>query len=262
MDDPDAFDLEDAEDIGIFEPRPQEQSQITGVLGLTALGMILMVLATVIIMIPLMAIPGFVEINPYTFEVYIDPDALLIMTVAEVTFLIPPLYYVRKNGLTISSIGIKNMLSGIDIGLGFVIGILMLGANIVITWLVTTATGPGSGGESLLVARNPVELIAWVFVMFVLVGFSEEVLFRGFLQRRMERYFKSQNSASYRLKALLITSFIFAAIHLDLIGLPARFILGLFLGNLAQRRNYNIVGPAVAHGFNNAIVVILASFGF
>jgi membrane protease YdiL (CAAX protease family) len=62
--------------------------------------------------------------------------------------------------------------------------------------------------------------------------------------------------------SLVITSFIFGAIHLDLIGLPIRFILGIFLGDLAQRRNYNIVGPSVAHGFNNAIVVVLASFGF
>lgn len=267
MDDPDAFELDEAEGIGIFEPgthfeRDFEKGRMMSVLGLTALGMILMVFATVIIMIPMMANPNLIYFDLYTGYVYIDPNALLILTVAEIAFVIPPIYYIRKNGLPISSIGIKNMLSGIDIGLGFAIGVLMLGANIAVTWLVSNITGPISTGEELLIARNPVELVLWIIVMFVLVGFTEEVLFRGFLQRRMEMYFKSQGNSSYRIMSLVITSFIFGIIHMDLIGLPARFILGMFLGNLAQRRNYNIIGPSVAHGFNNAIVIVLASLGF
>ncbi|MFW9980830.1 MAG: lysostaphin resistance A-like protein, partial [Candidatus Thorarchaeota archaeon] len=98
--------------------------------------------------------------------------------------------------------------------------------------------------------------------MFVFVGFTEEVMFRGFLQKRMEMYFRSQGNSSFRLLSLVITSFIFGIIHLDMIGLPARFILGMFLGDLAQRRNYNIIGPSVAHGLNNSIVIVLASIGF
>ncbi|MHA2359629.1 MAG: hypothetical protein ACXAB5_05110 [Candidatus Thorarchaeota archaeon] len=163
MDDPDAFELEEAEGIGIFEPgtrfeRDVEKGQMMGVLGLTALGMVLMVLFTFVIMIPIMAIPGLIEFDFYAGYVYIDPSALLILTVAEIAFVIPPIYYVRKNGLPISSIGIKNMVSGVDIGLGFAIGALMLGANIAVTWIVSNVTGPISTGEELLIARNPVEL--------------------------------------------------------------------------------------------------------
>jgi membrane protease YdiL (CAAX protease family) len=267
MDDPDAFELEEAEGIGIFEPgsrleRADGKGQLMSVLGLTALGILLMVFATVIIMIPMMMNPDLIYVNPYTLEVYIDPNALLILTISSIVLVIPPVYYVRKHGLPISSIGIKNMLSGIDIGLGIVIGAMMLGSNIVISWLIDEMTGPITSGENLLVARNPTELILWVIAMFVLVGFTEEVLFRGFLQRRMDMYFKGQGNSNYKLMSLLITSFIFAVIHLDMIGLPARFILGMFLGDLAQRRKYNIVGPSVAHGFNNAVLIVLASLGF
>lgn len=267
MDDPDAFELDEADGIGIFEPgtlfeRDIEKGKMLGVLGLTGLGMVLLVVFTFIMMFPMMMVPGLINFDFYTGAVYIDPLALLLLTTGEIAFVIPPLYYVRKHGLPLSSIGIKNMLSGIDIGLGFAIGVLMLGSNIAISWLVTEFTGPVTSGEELLVARNPTELVLWVIVMFVLVGFTEEVLFRGFLQRRMDMYFKSQKKPNYKLMSLIITSFIFAAIHLDLIGLPARFILGMFLGELAQRRNYNIVGPTVAHGFNNAIVVVLVSLGF
>ncbi|MFW9927571.1 MAG: lysostaphin resistance A-like protein [Candidatus Thorarchaeota archaeon] len=267
MDDPDAFELEEAEGIGIFEPgtlseRDIAKGRMIGVLGLTALGMVLLVLFTIIIMVPMMAYPDLIYIDFNSGNVYIDPNALLILTVAEIAFVIPPIYYVRKNGLPISSLGIKNLISGIDIGLGFVIGALMLGANIAITWLISSFTGPISSGGELLIARNPIELILWIFVMFVFVGFTEEVMFRGFLQKRMEMYFRSQGNSSFRLLSLVITSFIFGIIHLDMIGLPARFILGMFLGDLAQRRNYNIIGPSVAHGLNNSIVIVLASIGF
>ncbi len=267
MDDPDAFELEEAEGIGIFEPgshleRAEVKGQILSVLGLTALGIILMIVITTILMIPMMMYTDLIYVNPYTSEVYIDPNAILILTVAEIVFVVPPIYYIRKRGLPISSIGIKNMLSGIDIGLGFIIGVFMIGANIAVSWFITSIIGPVSTGEELLLARNPVELIMWILVMFILVGFTEEVLFRGFLQRRMEMYFRSQGVSSYRIQALVISSFIFALIHLDIIGLPIRFILGLFLGDLAQRRNYNIVGPSIAHGFNNSMLIIFASLGF
>ena len=74
--------------------------------------------------------------------------------------------------------------------------------------------------------------------------------------------FFRERSRHYEILALVFTSFIFAALHLDLIGLPSRFVLGMFLGALAKWRGYSIVAPSVAHGFNNAAVIILAFFGF
>lgn len=265
MDDPDAFELEESEGIGIFEPgttmERDVRGRMSGVLIYTAAGMVLLFLFTFVMMIPMLLIPGLIDINPYTMEVYIDPVALLLLTVAEIAFVIPPMHYVRKNGLPISAIGIKNMLSGKDIVLGLIFGTVMLGSNIAITWLISYATGP-IAGEDFFVARNIVELVLWVVVMFALVGFTEELLFRGFLQRRMDLYFRERGNTNYKLMSLVITSFIFAVIHFDIVGLPARFILGMLLGELAQRRNYNLIGPSVAHGFNNAAVVVLASLGF
>jgi membrane protease YdiL (CAAX protease family) len=265
MDDPYLYELEEATGIGIFEPGTLLESQIDraqmlGVLGYTALGMVLLVVATVVIMIPLI-MTGLIVITYY--GVYIDPIAMILTTVAEVAFVIPPMYYIRKYGLPKSAIGIRNMISPIDGILGFVIGLAMLGANIAISWVMTEATGPSpSGGEDFLVARNWPEMIAWIIVMFVFVGFTEELIFRGFMQRRMEMYFRGQGTGNYKVVALLISSFIFAAIHLDLIGLPTRFVLGMFLGFLAQQRKYNILGPSVAHGMNNAVVVLLSSLPY
>jgi len=265
MDDPDLYELEETTGIGIFEPGTVLESQIDrdqmiGVLGYTALGMVLMVVATVVVMIPLI-MTGLIVITPYYF--IIDPVAMLITTVAEVAFVVPPLYYIKKYGLPRSALGIKNMLSPIDAMLGLVFGAIMLGANIAISWLVTEISGPAPpGGEDILVARNWPEMIAWAFVMLVFVGFTEELIFRGFMQRRMEMYFRGRGTSNYKIVALLVSSFIFAVIHLDIVGLPTRTALGIFLGFLAQQRKYNILGPSIAHGINNTVVVFLTSLPF
>ena len=264
MDDPDLYELEESDGIGIFEPGTFlegeiDQSRVLGVLGYTALGMVLMVVATVIIMMPLIAV-GLIRIYPY---IYIDPLAMIITTSAEIAFVVPPMVYIRKYGLPKSSIGIKNMLSPLDAMLGIVIGLAMLGSNIAISWFMTEASGPTPpGAETVLVARNWPEMIAWAFVMLVFVGFTEELIFRGFMQRRVEMYFRGRGTSNYKVVALLLSSFIFAAIHFDLIGLPTRFVLGIFLGILAQQRKYNLLGPSIAHGMNNAVVVFLSSLPF
>lgn len=266
MEDPDIYELEESSGIGIFEPGTLLESQVNGnqmvgVLGYTAIGMILMVVATVIIMLPLIGTP-LIIIDFYSGYIYIDPLAMLLMTLAEIVFVIPPIYYIRKNGLPKSSIGIKNMLSPVDAILGLVVGALMIGANIAMSWFMTQASEPAPIAEDLLVARNWPEMIAWTIAMVVFVGFTEELIFRGFMQRRMEMYFRGRGTSNYKIVALLISSFIFGAIHLDLIGLPTRFVLGVLLGFLAQQRSYSLLGPSLAHGVNNSVVVFLSSIPF
>ncbi|MFW9834532.1 MAG: lysostaphin resistance A-like protein [Candidatus Thorarchaeota archaeon] len=267
MDDPDLFELEEATGIGIFEPGTLLETNIDGnrmlgVLGYTALGMVLMVLATVGIMIPMM-LTGLIVIDIYSMNVYIDPLAMMILTSAEIVFIVPPMFYVRKYGLPKSAIGIKNMRSITDAILGLIVGALMLGSNIAVSWLMgDTASPPDTGVEALLVARNWPEMIAWIIAMTCFVGFTEELIFRGFMQRRMDIYFRGRGNSHYTFVSLIISSFIFAAIHLDIIGLPTRFILGMFLGYLAQKRKYTLLGPSIAHGINNAGVVFLASLPF
>jgi membrane protease YdiL (CAAX protease family) len=123
---------------------------------------------------------------------------------------------------------------------------------------------PGVGGDELFFIPPEGEMAQliwvslWTVAMFAIVGFSEEIVFRGFLQRRMEMYYRNKGTRNYKLYALVISSFIFSAIHMDLLGLGTRFVLGLFLGYLAQRRKYSIIGPTIAHGVNNSAVVIFA----
>lgn len=262
MDDPDMHAIDETETIGVFEPgtfieREVDWSRLMNVSFITLGSYLLSVVFTVIILIPLLAV-GLVDIFASTLDEMFKPWSMIILTTASFAFLFGPVYYVRKNGLSYKSIGIRDMLSPRNAVLGVMIGLLMFGGNILFSWLISDVMNVPVQDDPTLIASDIYELVGWVVVMFVVVGFTEEVLFRGFLQRRMEMYFRGKgNPSNAPIKAILITSFIFAAIHLDIIGLATRFMLGIFLGFLAQRTNYSILGPSIAHGLNNALIVIL-----
>jgi membrane protease YdiL (CAAX protease family) len=266
MEDPDYFEMKEASGIGIFTPceeieREINWDQLFHILILTGAGFAIMLGLTFAGTILLMA-ANLIQVDIITLNITFAPWTFLALTFAEIGFLYPPYRYVKTHGLSLKSIGIKNMKSIRDIGLGLIIGVIMLGANLFISFLIFEITGGGAEGDAgLFQTSGPLEVIAWILVMFCIVGLSEELLFRGFLQRRMDLYFRSHKK-NYKIWSLIITSFIFAAIHLDLLGIPTRFVLGLFLGYLAQKRDYSILAPTVAHGFNNAIVVVLVYFGF
>ena len=263
IDEPDAYEIDDMDEseIGIFEPgsyfeRNMDWGKFSKVLLYIVLGWVMMFALTIAIMIPLMGVIGI-------FGILTNPWALLILTAAEFGFIIPIFYYIKKEGLTLRSLGIKNMLSVPDIVLGVVFGFLMLGSNLIISYFMSIYL-PDVGGDELffIPPEGEMDKIIWVslwtFAMFAVVGFSEEIAFRGFMQRRMEMYYKEKGSKNFKLYALVLSSFIFSAIHMDLLGLGTRFVLGLFLGYLAQRRKYSIIGPTIAHGVNNSAVVIIA----
>ncbi len=260
MDDSDLEFIE-KDTIDIFDPIVIERDvSIGSLLATTVGGFGMMILVAVFLMFPIIA-AGLILLDPITLELEITSLAMLVLSIAEIGFIIPPIYYIRKRNQDQESLGIKNFSNPLEIGFGLLIGILMLIANIIVTYFLFEWSGATTTAEDQMFANmNIIEVILWVVVMFTIVGFSEELLFRGFLQKRLEIYFKADYT-QYKFIALVVTSFIFALMHLDLIGLPTRFMLGMFLGYLAQERNYSIMGPTVAHGFNNAAVVVLAFLG-
>lgn len=267
LDDPDVYEMEEYRGIGIFVPGANIEREVDGglmfktlLLTLAAFGIV--VALNFVFVFPLIA-SGLITVNFITGEVTYSPWALILISITELGFVVPPVWYIRSRGFDLRSIGIKSDGRVRDILLGLGVGAVMLAVNVAITWFIAEATGVTYDGTDLGFGGplDIYEVVAWVIFMFVFVGFSEELLFRGYLQRRMEIFFRPK-SHGFKIWALIITSLLFAAFHLDLIGLPTRFVLGLFLGYLCQRRRYSILGSSVAHGFNNAAIVVLAFLGF
>jgi membrane protease YdiL (CAAX protease family) len=91
-----------------------------------------------------------------------------------------------------------------------------------------------------------------ILVLIVGVGapFFEELFFRGLIMRAIQSYFDDT-------VALVGSAAVFAAVHFELLQLPALFLFGLVAGYCAQRTGR--LGMSIfAHvGFNMTTVVIL-----
>lgn len=103
--------------------------------------------------------------------------------------------------------------------------------------------------EKLLSGKSVWSLIANLFFVAVLAAVSEELFFRGALQKFLQEMTKNGDVAVW------LSSFIFSAIHLQFYGFFPRLILGALLGYLfLYTRNLWI--PILVHFINNASVIV------
>ncbi|MDR2835589.1 MAG: CPBP family intramembrane metalloprotease [Bacteroidales bacterium] len=107
---------------------------------------------------------------------------------------------------------------------------------------------------NLIISENSIfSFILNIIVIALIPAIGEEIVFRGVLQKYLGKLIKNQNFA------ILITAFIFSAIHLSFFGFFPRFILGIFLGYLAY--NFKSLYPSIfAHFFNNAMAVCMSFY--
>jgi membrane protease YdiL (CAAX protease family) len=89
------------------------------------------------------------------------------------------------------------------------------------------------------------------FIVGVAAGICEEVLFRGVIQRGLERYGIK--------KAIIITALLFGLMHLDFQRLFGTFLLGALIGFIVYRTN-SLYGGIFAHFANNSIALLLTLF--
>lgn len=93
-------------------------------------------------------------------------------------------------------------------------------------------------------------LLMSILIVGVLAGLSEELFFRGALQKILLS--KPLNIHV----AIWITAFIFSAIHMQFYGFIPRLLLGAFFGYLVVWSG-SLWLPIVAHAFNNITTVVV-----
>jgi uncharacterized protein len=102
---------------------------------------------------------------------------------------------------------------------------------------------------NLLRADNIFEGLLVVLVVAVVPAISEEVMFRGYIQRSFE----------FKMKpfwAALVTAIFFGIFHSNLYGLIPLISLGLYFGFAAYMSN-SILVPVILHFLNNFFAVML-----
>lgn len=96
-------------------------------------------------------------------------------------------------------------------------------------------------------------LLYLLFLTWTLAAFGEEIIYRGFLQKRIRDIF-----GDFKIGIILavgVSSFLFGLAHLEqgVIGFIVTFIDAIFFSLIKLRFNNNILTSILAHGFNNSI---------
>lgn len=115
------------------------------------------------------------------------------------------------------------------------------------SWMREAEQRAGDTVNTLMGGSSAGSLILSILIVGVLAGFSEELFFRGGIQRLL---------VSGRVNphvAIWVTAFLFSAIHLQFFGFFPRLLLGAFFGYLLYWTK-NLWVPIVCHIFNNSIV--------
>ena len=104
--------------------------------------------------------------------------------------------------------------------------------------------------EYFLKMNNITDLIFNILILAAVPAIGEELLFRGYLQQKFCSWFANHHIA------IIVSAFLFSAIHMQFHGFLPRFILGLLLGYFFYWSK-SIWVPVIAHFINNTVAIIV-----
>lgn len=128
--------------------------------------------------------------------------------------------------------------------------ILPEGLSAIENWMKNAETQGEMITEAFLSTTSTGGLMVNIFMIAILPAFAEEVLFRGALATLFKDWTKNVHLAVF------LSSFIFAAIHMQFYGFLPRFLLGISLGYLYFWSG-SLWLPIAAHFANNFLSVIV-----
>lgn len=152
----------------------------------------------------------------------------ILSSVVEVAaFALPPIFYAAKNPEKLPAFRLT-LPSGAMVALAGVLAVLgyFLSSIIGNLWmLVVERFGGTLTTNTMLIPKSGSELMMLIFVVGVLPGVCEELMFRGMMLGAWE--------ARGSKVALMVTSVLFAVLHASVLGFPSQFAVALVLGMLA-----------------------------
>lgn len=171
---------------------------------------------------------------------------------AELIYLLPVLLIFAWRRIGLKHLGFGRF-DSLTMGLGC--GMIVIAYSIIVVHnLLLVFLGVDTQGESVLRILSELESPVWLFIVSVIFApVIEEIFFRGFLfQGFRQRY--------GWIPALLLSSGIFAAAHLDPFVFIPTFLLGAVMGYIYHRSN-SLWPGIILHFLNNgfAMCALLAA---
>ena len=119
------------------------------------------------------------------------------------------------------------------------------------SWMKNTEDQAGRLTEAFLNVNSVGGLLLNLFMIAVIPALGEEFLFRGVLQRILHEWLKNIHVA------VILSAFLFAALHMQFYGIIPRFLLGVLFGYLLVWSG-SLWLPILGHFINNASAVVIA----
>lgn len=116
-------------------------------------------------------------------------------------------------------------------------------------WMIQSEQQATAFTSKLMGGTSVADLILGILIIGILAGLSEELFFRGTLQR----LFITRPMNPH--VAIWLTAFIFSAFHFQFFGFFPRLLLGAYLGYLVYWSQCLWI-PIIVHAVNNSLVVI------
>lgn len=102
--------------------------------------------------------------------------------------------------------------------------------------------------QTLFTASSPGEFVWLIFVIALTPAVCEEVLFRGYVQRTLER--------TIGWKSVLVAGVIFGLFHMQPLGLLSLSLMGILFGYFYYRTR-SLVSSMAAHCTNNFLAILI-----
>lgn len=117
-------------------------------------------------------------------------------------------------------------------------------------WMLKKETQAAILTERFMGEKSFGALFFNLIMIGLLPALGEELIFRSILQPLLSKLFKNAHFG------IIVTAFLFSAIHLQFYGFLPRFVFGLFLGYFYYWSR-SIWVPIVMHFFNNSAAVVV-----
>ena len=115
--------------------------------------------------------------------------------------------------------------------------------------MISSEENAASLTKAFLSGNSLMSLTSNLIIIAFLPALGEELFFRGIMQKLFSQMIKNNHAA------IIITSIIFSAIHMQFFGFLPRMALGIFLGYLLLWSK-SLWLPILAHFLNNALIII------
>ena len=233
-------------------------------IGLVLMGLVLTGIVSIVIMVSAgMSLTELMEMGQQSITDFTPGQTRLLLATQHLgTFVLPGLLfgviYYRPRILHGMNLGINPGLPLAFFGILFLVAayplvnlsFLLNEAIPLPSWAISFEDQAADTLKAILAMDTFTIFLINLFLIAILPGIGEELIFRGILQKHIGGIIRNP------IVAIWIAAFLFSAIHLQFEGFFPRMVLGVVLGYLYYWTR-NLWIPIIAHAFNNGIQVIL-----